>query len=128
MTGERSFRILLVLGLLSAAIAVSCTSPSSTATSAPAAAAPAVAQEKGGQDETGPYEVVPDWGRGAEIPAFGLVSGVACDSQNRVYLFIRLPQPEVLVFDPDGRLRDRCGGKADLGAVAQQEVTDGGRA
>jgi sugar lactone lactonase YvrE len=55
------------------------------------------------------YEVIPDWGRGAEIPAFGLVSGVACDSQDRVYVFIRLPQPEVLVFDPDGRLRDRWG-------------------
>jgi sugar lactone lactonase YvrE len=55
------------------------------------------------------YEVIPDWGRGPEIPAFGLVSGVACDSQDRVYVFIRLPQPEVLVFDPDGRLRDRWG-------------------
>ena len=55
------------------------------------------------------YEVVPDWGRGAEIRAFGLVSGVACDSQDRVYVFIRSPQPEVLVYDPDGRLRNRWG-------------------
>lgn len=55
------------------------------------------------------YEVIADWGRGAEIHRFGLVSGVACDSQDRVYVFIRLPQPEVLVFDPDGRLRDRWG-------------------
>ena len=60
MTQDRSFRILLAIGLLSAAIAVSCTSSTST-TSAPAAAAPAVAQEKGGQEETGPYEIVPDW-------------------------------------------------------------------
>ena len=37
------------------------------------------------------------------------MSGVACDSQDRVYVFIRLPQPEVMVFDPDGRLRDRWG-------------------
>jgi sugar lactone lactonase YvrE len=56
------------------------------------------------------YEVIPDWGRGPEVLAFGLVSGVACDSQDRVYVFIRLPQPEVLVFDADGRLRDRWGG------------------
>jgi DNA-binding beta-propeller fold protein YncE len=55
------------------------------------------------------YEVIADWGRGAEIPAFGLVSGVACDSQDRAYVFIRLPRPEVLVFDRDGRLRDRWG-------------------
>src|SRR5438552_15769125 len=55
------------------------------------------------------YEVVPDWGRSGDIQAFGLVSGVACDSQDRVYVFIRLPQAEVLVFDPDGRLRDRWG-------------------
>ncbi|MBI4551888.1 MAG: hypothetical protein HY710_06450 [Candidatus Latescibacteria bacterium] len=55
------------------------------------------------------YEVVPNWGRSGEINAFGLVSGVACDSQDRVYLFIRSPQPEVLVFDPEGRLLDRWG-------------------
>lgn len=55
------------------------------------------------------YEVIPDWGRGSEIPAFGLVSGVACDAMDRVYVFIRQPQAEVLVFEPDGRLRDRWG-------------------
>lgn len=56
------------------------------------------------------YEVIPDWGRrGSAIKAFGLVSGVACDSKDHVYLFIRLPQPEVLVFTPEGELIHRWG-------------------
>ncbi|TMG80167.1 MAG: hypothetical protein E6H78_19015, partial [Betaproteobacteria bacterium] len=104
MTGERSFRILLVPGLLSAAIAVSCTSPSSTATSAPAAAAPAVAQEKGGQDETGPYEVVPDWPKPlTDAPdgvkhdgwTWGSVGAVYAETPDRIWIAQRgeLPLP-----------------------------------
>jgi sugar lactone lactonase YvrE len=34
---------------------------------------------------------------------------VACDSQDRVYVFIRSPQAEVLVYSPDGRLQHRWG-------------------
>ncbi|MCH8293063.1 hypothetical protein IH992_18390 [Candidatus Poribacteria bacterium] len=45
------------------------------------------------------YEVVEGWG---QIPQLGLVSGVACDSEDRVYVFNRSPQPAVLVFDRDG--------------------------
>jgi len=46
------------------------------------------------------YEVVPGWG---QIPQLGLVSGVACDSADRVYVFNRSPQPAVLVFNRDGK-------------------------
>ena len=104
MTGDRSFRILLALGLLSAAVAVSCTSPSSTATSAPAAAAPAVAQEKGGQEETGPYQVVPDWPK--PLPdgpdgvkhdgwTWGSVGAVYAETPDRIWIAQRgeLPLP-----------------------------------
>jgi DNA-binding beta-propeller fold protein YncE len=55
------------------------------------------------------YDIVPDWGRNGEIKAFGLACGVACDSNDRVYVFVREPQTEVLVFEPDGRLVDRWG-------------------
>ena len=73
MTRDRSFRILLAIGLLSAAIAVSCTSSSNNPETA--AAAPAVAQEKGGQEETGPYEPVPDWPKPLADAASGALAG-----------------------------------------------------
>ena len=57
------------------------------------------------------YQVVPDWGRGPQgVPAFGLVSMVSCDAQDRVYVFQREPDPSMLVFEPDGTLVDRWGG------------------
>ncbi len=56
------------------------------------------------------YEVDNRWGRGeGGVAAFGLVSGIACDSQDRVYVFNRLPNPAVLVFDRAGRLLTRWG-------------------
>lgn len=56
------------------------------------------------------YRVQPGWGRGPEgVPAFGLVSMVACDANDRVYVFQREPEPVVLVFDPEGRLVARWG-------------------
>ena len=45
------------------------------------------------------YEVVEGWGH---IPQLGLVSGVTCDSQDRVYVFNRSPQPAMLVFERNG--------------------------
>lgn len=48
------------------------------------------------------YELTTDW---AKLPAgesFGVVSAVATDSQDRVYVFHRT-EPPVLVFDRDGR-------------------------
>lgn len=56
------------------------------------------------------FEVIPDWGRGPDgVPAFGLVSMVACDAQDRVYVFQRAPEPVMLVFTPEGRLLQRWG-------------------
>ncbi len=56
------------------------------------------------------YRVEPGWGRGpGGIPAFGLVSMVACDARDRVYVFQREPEPVVLVFEADGRLAGRWG-------------------
>ena len=48
------------------------------------------------------YEVVEGWGKLPEGRELGLVSGMACDSQDRVYVFNRSPQPAVLVFDREG--------------------------
>ena len=55
------------------------------------------------------YTVDATWGRGPELPSFGLVSGVACDSQDRVYVLQREPQPAMLVFSPEGRLLQTWG-------------------
>jgi len=43
------------------------------------------------------------------LPEFGMVSGVAGDSLDRVYLFIRTPVAEVLVFEPNGTMLTRWG-------------------
>jgi hypothetical protein len=56
------------------------------------------------------YEVDKQWGRrSGGVSEFGLVSGVAGDSQDRVYLFIRKPVAEMLVLDPRGTLLSRWG-------------------
>jgi hypothetical protein len=56
------------------------------------------------------FEVDKQWGRGpGGLSEFGLVSGVAGDSQDRVYLFIRAPVAEILVLDPRGTLLGRFG-------------------
>ena len=59
------------------------------------------------------YELVPEWGQvpnlGKDLQNHAVVSGVACDSQSRVYVAVRdLPYPEtlsgaILVFDRDGK-------------------------
>lgn len=56
------------------------------------------------------YEVDKHWGRrDGGVTAFGLVSGVATDSQDRVYVFNRLPNPRVIVLDRAGRLLGEWG-------------------
>ena len=50
------------------------------------------------------YRVDAQWGRSPQLPALGLVSGVACDSQDRVYVLQREPQAAMLVFSPEGQL------------------------
>ena len=47
------------------------------------------------------YEVVEDWARLPDGMAFGTVSAVATDSQDRVYVFQRA-EPPVVVFDREG--------------------------
>ena len=52
------------------------------------------------------YELVAGWG---QVPKLGVASGVACDSQDRVYVAVRdRPYPDILsgailVFDRDGK-------------------------
>ena len=48
------------------------------------------------------YEVVEHWGRGAAGADLGLVSSVAVDSDDSVFVFQRSPEPLMLVFDRDG--------------------------
>src|SRR3990172_8726908 len=55
------------------------------------------------------YEVVENWGHGPGRPKLGLVSSVAVDSRDRVYIFQRIPDPVMLVFSPDGGLLSRWG-------------------
>jgi hypothetical protein len=56
------------------------------------------------------FEVDKQWGRReGGLDAFGLVSGVAGDSKDHVYLFIRQPVAEILVLNPDGKLLNRWG-------------------
>lgn len=46
------------------------------------------------------YEVVEGWGQGYDL---GVVSGVATDSKDRVYVVDREPKPAIVVFDRTGR-------------------------
>ena len=48
------------------------------------------------------YEVIEDWATPPDGTAFGTVSAVAADSQDRVYVFQRT-EPPVLVFDREGK-------------------------
>ena len=47
------------------------------------------------------FELVPDWEQLPEGWTHGDVAGVACDSQDRVYVFNRSEHP-VIVYEPDG--------------------------
>ena len=55
------------------------------------------------------YEVEPGWGRRPERPELGLVSGVAGDAADNVYVFQRTPESAVLVYDREGRLQRAWG-------------------
>jgi DNA-binding beta-propeller fold protein YncE len=56
------------------------------------------------------YEVDKRWGRGPRgVAAFGIVSGSATDSRDRVYVFNRAPDPRVIVMDRDGTLLSEWG-------------------
>lgn len=47
------------------------------------------------------YEVVEGWGKLPEGWTWGVISAVACDSHDRVYVYTRGPHP-LLIFDRDG--------------------------
>jgi len=49
------------------------------------------------------YRVVEGWGLGPEGHDFGIVSSVATDSQDRVYVIDREPNPQIVVLDRDGK-------------------------
>ena len=49
------------------------------------------------------YDVDENWGRESFGSDFGVINGIAVDSQDRVYIANRKPEPRVLVFDPDGQ-------------------------
>jgi sugar lactone lactonase YvrE len=56
------------------------------------------------------YEVDKEWGRrDGGVAAFGVSQGVSGDSQDRVYVFVRSPRAEILIFDRDGRLLSSWG-------------------
>src|SRR5438046_10117307 len=60
------------------------------------------------------YEVVRDFFKSPDGEPFGLISRVAADAQDRIYVFQR-KDPPVVVFDRDGKY---------LGAWGSGEVTD----
>ena len=48
------------------------------------------------------FQPVEGWGKGPSGHEIGLASSVVTDSEDRVYLFNRAPEPAVLVFDREG--------------------------
>jgi DNA-binding beta-propeller fold protein YncE len=54
------------------------------------------------------YELVQDWGRLPEGWRWGQCAGVACDSQDNVFVFTRTEHP-LMVFDKSGKLVDHWG-------------------
>jgi hypothetical protein len=60
------------------------------------------------------YEVIRDFLKMPPGESLGIVSRVATDSQDRIYVFQR-KNPPVVVFDPDGKY---------LGSWGSGEVTD----
>lgn len=60
----------------------------------------------------GPYRYTVDknWGRGPKgVPEFGIVSSMATDSRDRVYVFNRAPNPRMIVLDSEGSLLGEWG-------------------
>src|SRR5687767_8006697 len=55
------------------------------------------------------YAPVEGWGLGPDGDELGLVSAVATDSQDRVYIFNRTHEIAVLIFDRDGRFLSSWG-------------------
>jgi hypothetical protein len=47
------------------------------------------------------YKLIQDWAKLPEGESFGVVSSLATDSEDRVYVFQR-KDPRIVIFDPDG--------------------------
>src|SRR3979490_3500067 len=60
------------------------------------------------------YELIPDFFKLPNGEAFGLISRVAADAQDRIYVFQR-KDPPIVVFDREGKY---------LGAWGSGEITD----
>lgn len=54
------------------------------------------------------YEVVPDWARLPSGETMGIISGVAVDSQDRIYVYARGAHP-VMIFGHDGNYQGSWG-------------------
>ncbi len=54
------------------------------------------------------YQLEQGWGKLPASWSWGVVSGVACDSQNRVYAFTRGEHP-LMIFDPEGNFLSSWG-------------------
>jgi sugar lactone lactonase YvrE len=56
------------------------------------------------------YERDTSWGRReGGVPQFGVAQGLFGDSKDRVYVFVRSPAPEMLIFNRKGKLLDSWG-------------------
>lgn len=55
------------------------------------------------------YEYVPGWGKGPQGRKLGVVSGQAADSQDRLYVVDREPDPAIVVFDREGHFLNSWG-------------------
>ncbi len=57
------------------------------------------------------YKLIPDWGKLPEGQTFGTVSGLAADSQDRIFVF-QQKDPPMLIFDQEGNLLSSWGNGA----------------
>ena len=55
------------------------------------------------------YQVVKGWGQGPDGRTLGIASGVAADSQDKVYVLDREPNPAMVVYDRNGRFLSSWG-------------------
>jgi len=67
------------------------------------------------------YEVIEGWEQMPEGWAFVEVAGVACDSQDRVYVFNRGAHP-MIVFDKEGKFLNALGRRHVQGTARGEKL------
>ena len=67
------------------------------------------------------YQAVPSWGAERNL---GIASGVATDSQGRVYVVAREPTPAIVVYDRDDEAVKTAQAGGAEGASTLQQVVD----